>query len=86
MWDFFDLKRNRYNLRGSYLSRLPDTNTSPYADAQSEIFQGSRGFVKLGNFHKNFIKKSRNKEPEGKILEFFLLDTLKTAFCMANLT
>ena len=34
--------------------------------------------MKLGDFHKHFIKNSRKKAPDGKILEFFLLDTLKT--------
>ena len=43
-------------------------------------FQGRGGFVKLGHFDKHFIKKSRKKAPQGKILEFFLLDTLKTTF------
>ena len=50
------------------------------AGAQPEIFQGRGGFVKLGHFDKNFIKKSRKKVPQGKKLEFFLLDTLKTTF------
>ena len=48
--------------------------------AQPEIFLGRRGFVKLGHFNKHFIKKSRKKAPHGKILKFFLLDTLKTTF------
>ena len=47
---------------------------------QPEIFQGRGGFVKLGHFNKHFIKKSRKKAPQRKILEFFLLDTLKTTF------
>ena len=50
------------------------------SDAQPEIFQGRGGFVKLGHFDKHFIKKLRKKAPQGKILEFFLLDTLKTTF------
>ena len=54
--------------------------------AQREIFQGRGGFVKLEHFDKNFIKKSRKKAPQGRILEFFLLNTLKTTFWMANLT
>ena len=44
------------------------------------IFQGRGGFMKLGHFNKYFIKKSRKKAPQGKPLEFFLLDTLKTTF------
>ena len=39
--------------------------------AQPEIFQGREGFVKLGHFDKHFIKKSRKKAPQEKILEFF---------------
>ena len=46
--------------------------------AQPEIFPGRGGFVKLGHFDKHFIKKSRKKAPQGKILELFFLDTLKT--------
>ena len=48
--------------------------------AQPEIFQGRGGFVKLGHFDKHVIKKLRKKAPQGKDLEFFLLDTLKTTF------
>ena len=48
--------------------------------AQPEIFQGRGGFVKLGHFDKHFFKNSRRKALQGKILEFFLSDTLKTAF------
>ena len=51
-----------------------------YAGEQPEIFQGRGGFVKLGHFDKYFNKKSRKKAPQGKCLEFFLLDTLKTTF------
>ena len=47
------------------------------SDAQPEIFQGRGGFVKLGHFD---IEKSRKNAPQGKVLEFFLLDNLKTAF------
>ena len=50
------------------------------SDAQPEIFQGRGGFVKLGYFDKHFIGKSRKNAPQGKVLEFFLLDNLKTAF------
>ena len=39
--------------------------------AQPEIFQSRGGFVKLGHFDKHFIKKSRKKAPQGKMLEFF---------------
>ena len=54
--------------------------------AQPEMFQGGGGFVKLGHFDKRFAKNSRKKCPAGKILEFFLLDALKTTFWMVNLT
>ena len=57
-----------------------------FTGAQREIFQGRGSFVKLGHFHKHFIKKSRKKTLPGKILKSFLLDTLKTTFWMANLT
>ena len=63
-----------------------EKSLSPNPGAQPEIFQGRWGFVKLGHFDKHFIKKSRKKAPQGKILEFFLLDTYKTTFWMANLT
>ena len=49
-----------------------------YSGAQPEIYQGRGGFVKLGHFDKNFIKKSRKKAPQEKTLEFFLSDALKT--------
>ena len=60
--------------------------TCERAGAQPEIFQGRGGFVKLGHLDKHFTKKSRKKAPQAKILEFFLLDTLKATFWMANLT
>ena len=50
--------------------------------AQPENLQGKRGFVESGHFGKSFIKKNthtqENKAPQGKMWEFFLLDTLKT--------
>ena len=51
-----------------------------FTGTQPEIFHGWGGFVKLGHFDKYFMKKSRKKDPTGKTLEFFLLDTLKTTF------
>ena len=48
---------------------------------QPAIFQGRGGLVGLGHFYKHFVKKG----PAGKILSFFLLDTLKTTFWMENL-
>ena len=44
---------------------------------QPEIFQGRGGFVELGHFDKLFVKNTK-KAPQRKILELFLLDTLKT--------
>ena len=50
------------------------------AGAQPKIFLGRGGFVKLGHFDKHFLKKSGKKAPQGKILEFFLVETFETAF------
>ena len=36
--------------------------------------------VDLGNFDKQFVKNTRKKGPTRKILDLFLLDTLKTIF------
>ena len=54
--------------------------------AKPDIFQGRGIFVILGHFDKHFLKKSRKKARQGKILEFFLLDTPRTIFWMVNLT
>ena len=48
--------------------------------AQPEIFQGRGGFVELGHFNKHFVKNTIKNAPQGKIMELFLLDTLKTTF------
>ena len=37
---------------------------------------GHGRFVEFGHFDKHFVKNTRKKGPAGKILEFFLLDTL----------
>ena len=51
------------------------------------MFQGRGGFVIFERFDKPFVKKLRKKKAsEGKILEFFLLDTLKTTFWMEYFT
>ena len=42
--------------------------------------------MELGRFDKDFVKNTRKKVPQGKILELFLIDTLKTTFRMENLT
>ena len=36
--------------------------------------------MELGRFDKDFVKNTRKKVPQGKILELFLIDTLKTTF------
>ena len=54
--------------------------------AQPEIFQGRGGFLKLGYFNKHFLKKSRKKAPQQKILELLVRNTLKTIFWTENLT
>ena len=48
--------------------------------AQPEIFQGRGGFVELGHFDKLFVKNTKRKVSLRKLLELFLLDTLKTTF------
>ena len=48
---------------------------------QLEILQGGGGFAELGTSIKIFLKtQGKEKGPAGKLLEFFLLDTLKTTF------
>ena len=45
---------------------------------RTEIFQGKVGFVELGHFDKHFVKNTRKKKgPQGKIFEFYHLDTVK---------
>ena len=51
-----------------------------FSGPQPEIFQGRGGFVELGQFDTLFVKNTRKKAPQGKMLELFLLDTLKTTF------
>ena len=58
----------------------------PKVRAQSEVFQGREGFGELGHFDKYFVKNLSKKAPQRKILEFFLLDTIKTTFWMEILT
>ena len=50
---------------------------------QPEIFHGKGGFVKLRHSDKYFVKNSRKNALLGKC---FLLDSLKTAFWVVNLT
>ena len=42
--------------------------------------------MELGHFNETFFKNARKKDSQGKILELFLLGTLKTTFWMENLT
>ena len=44
------------------------------------------GFMELGHVDKLFVEYPRKKVPQGKILELFLLDTLKTTFWMGDST
>ena len=57
-----------------------------FSCAQPEMFQSRGGFVELEHFDKLFLKSTRKEDPQRKILELFLLDTLKTTFSMKNLT
>ena len=52
----------------------------------TRIFQVRGSFVELGHFDKFFVKNTRKKSTQGKILELFLLDTLKTTFGMEDST
>ena len=53
---------------------------------QPRIFQGRIGLLEKRNFHKHliYILTHERKAPQGNILEFFFLDTLKTAFWMTK--
>ena len=52
MWNFFNLMRNRYNLCGNYLLKLPDTSTCQYG-TQALCFKGSLLWNKIPNKYKN---------------------------------
>ena len=41
--------------------------------------------MELGHFNKYFVKNTIKKAPQGKILEFFLLDTVTITFWMEKL-
>ena len=47
---------------------------------QPAIFQGGGGLVELVHCDENFVTNTRKKAPDGKMLEFFLLDSFKTTF------
>ena len=42
--------------------------------------------MELRHFDKHFVKNTGKKAPQRKILEFFLLDAVKTTFQMKDLT
>ena len=70
--------RSLYKLLSSYRDRGMFRTLSAFCKKNN--FQGREGFVELGHFDKYFVKNARKKVPQGNISEFFLLDTLKTAF------
>ena len=43
-------------------------------------------FVELWHFNEHFVKNTKKEATQGNIVEFFLLDTLKTTFSLENLT
>ena len=47
-----------------------------------EIFTGNRVFFKLGHFHKDSRTARARKDPQGKNIRFFGLETLKN--CILN--
>ena len=72
-----------YSKQGSHISLLFGTWTLvlfPHAGVQLEIFQGRADFVELRQFDKHFVKNTRKKISQGKHLEIFILDTVKTTF------
>ena len=52
MWNFFDLKKIRYNLRGNYLMKLLDTSTCRNC-TQALCFKGSLLWNKIPKKYKN---------------------------------
>ena len=52
MWNFFDLKRTRYNFRGNYLMKLLDTSTCRYG-TQALCFKRSLLWNKIRKKFKN---------------------------------
>ena len=87
MWDFFDLKRNRYNICGNYLLKLSETSSCRYG-TQALCLEESLLWNKIPNKYKNLIlsKSSRVKSKNEillsvavkfvnrRILEFFVRD------------
>ena len=55
----------------------------PYhAGAQPELFLGWGGFAEPGHFDKHFVKSTKK---QAKIVEFFVLNTVKTTFQMKKI-
>ena len=67
-------------LIAKFFKYVVNQKSSRDTGAQPELFQGRGGFVELGHFDKLFVKNTKKKALPGKILELFLLDTLKTTF------
>ena len=57
-----------------------------WVQACNQNFQSRRSVVELGHFAKHFLKNILKRPHRETFCEFFLLDTLKTAFLMENLT
>ena len=47
-------------------NHIKDHINDNYADTQSEIFQGTGVFMKLGHFHKHFANNTRKKKLKRK--------------------
>ena len=67
-------------------TKLHRSKRNKISGAQLEIFYDRGGFVELRYFDKLFFKGTKKKAPQEKILELFLLDTLKTIFWIEHLT
>ena len=81
-----DVFRTLSNIYDGAFSK--ENNTWVQVHYQKHFRASGRGeTVELGHFDKNFPTKHKKKEtPLGNILEFSLLDTLKTKFWIENLT
>ena len=76
MWNFSNLKRNRYKLRGNYLLKLPDTNTCRYG-TKALCFKGSllcgirfQTNLKIWILSKNLRTKPNNGMLVTEVLKF----------------
>ena len=62
------------------MNHLAEYNHTTYNNENQMYQECNHKFFKAGEvsrFDKHFIKNTRKKAPQGNILEFFLLDTLK---------